>query len=138
MACMGEPSLAKLRDRVRIIAPAQYGLRLEGKHAVPELMSVEPAHETKVALKVVGQATGFKDSRSLWERVSGKISQYETFLIPKTLELIPESNSENTLRYTVKIKDGPELLSIELLFEGGAQKTLRGGCGGGKAQIESL
>jgi hypothetical protein len=138
MACIGEPSVAKLRNNVRIIARAQDGLWLEGKHGVPELISVEPLQNTKVSLKIVGQATRAKDSRSLLERMSNDVPKYETFLIPKTLELIPENSSEDQLRYKVEVKDGRELLKIELLFEGGMQKTLRRGCGGGKAQIEPL
>jgi hypothetical protein len=138
LACMGEPSVAELRDGVRIIARAQNGLRLEGKYAVPKVIVVEPIQETQVGLKIVGQAKGFKDSRNLFERIFDKPQRFETFLIPKTLELIPERNTDNELRYKVKFKDGSELLNVELLFQGGMVKTLRGGCGDGKAQIEPL
>jgi hypothetical protein len=137
IACRGEPSLAILQNRVRIIARSQNGLRLEAKHGLPEVLSVEPLAETRVSLKIIGQAKGFRDARSLVDQILGKEPRYEEYLIPNTLELIPASNEENESRYNVKLRDGHEIFSVELLFEGGSQKTLRG-CGGGAAIIEKL
>jgi hypothetical protein len=134
IACMGEPALAELQDGIRITARAQNGLHLKGKHALPEVISIESMEGTKIALKNLGQAEGMKNTNSLVERVSGKSPEYESYPIEKTLELKPESIPETDLRYKLKLKDGTLLVNIELLLRGGMVK----GCGGAKAQIETL
>jgi hypothetical protein len=134
MACMGEPAQADLQDGIRITARAQNGLHLKGKHALPEVLSIESIQDTKVTLKNLGQAKGMKNTNSVVERMTGKSPEYQDYLIEKTLELRPESIPETDLRYKLKLKDGTLLVNIELLFLGGMTK----GCGASKAQIETL
>lgn len=137
-ACQADPSHAHLSQGIRIIAKAQYGLHLEGMYSVPEVILIEPMQDNTIPLKIVGQASGQRDVRSLLERMTNKLPRYETFLIPKTLEIRPQGNSENDLRYRMEFKDGSATVKVEIYFQGGVQKTMRAGCGAEKAQIEML
>jgi hypothetical protein len=137
-ACIAQPSLAKITNGIRIIASAQNGVRLEGQKNLPEIISIEAVGQNSIPLKIVGQAVVIQDTRSIWERMTGVSSRYEKVIIPKTLELIPESTHENKISYKLIIKDGSQLLNIELQFEGGRKRALKGGCGNTEAKIESL
>ena len=82
---------------------------------------IDPAELGSIGNELVQAYDADKQSRKDWE---------DTYI--KGLELLGLKIEE--LRYRVQIKDGPELMNVELVFEGGI--TLRkGGCGGGKAQV---
>jgi len=127
-ACEGVAPVVSLRDRVRIEARAQSGLRILGKLVKPEVVSIRQGEvEPRIPLKVLIEVTEPKDVRPWWVRLFSDEAELQAVAVPNVIELRPERVLDADMSYDVQLREGSEIFVIQLYFVGGIQ---RGGCAG--------